>query len=380
MSFPPYFLFKQRMKLLFLFLTVGLIQGLDARTSIQLGDSTGLAGNTIDVPLNLFTGDAVTAAQIDLYADPSVATIAAVTGSSAGANHIVDSENLGEGKTRVVVYSESNSFLFSNILIDLQLVLQSTVEENERSVIVESIQVSDASAGFVSSALVPHATFSGPDASTVYKMGDEVSASSVAYDTNESVDRVEFLVDGWPAVSDTEPPYQMNFPLHYFGNVTISARAVDNDGNMFESTAEDYIVTFPPTMEDWLDVFFTPAEQLDPDIGALLADTDFDGQATLLEYAMGLHPWRRDGPRESGFYQDALTGSYQLGYIRPVGVSNINYTLQVSNDMDSWFPLGASGTMEIIPVSNYFEEVRFTLLDLEEPRQFGRVLIEQVDP
>ncbi|MCZ6671535.1 MAG: hypothetical protein O7C75_01210, partial [Verrucomicrobia bacterium] len=334
-----YFPFRQIRKLLFLVVTVAVFPGLNARTSLQLGDSTGLAGNTIDVPLNLFTGDVVSGAQIDLYADPAVATIATVTGSLAGAGHIVDSEDLGEGKTRVVVYSPNNSSLFSNILIDLQIVLKSTIEENERSVIVESVKLADESAGFVNTALVPHATFSGPDSSVVYKMGDEVSASSVAFDTNESVDRVEFLVDGWPVVSDTEPPYEMIFPLHYFGNVTLSARAVDNDGNMFESTTEDYVVTFPPTLADWLDVFFTPGEQSDPNIGALLADIDLDNQATLMEYAMGLHPRRRDGPRESGFFQDGQTGVYQFGYLRPVGVTDILYTLQVSNDMETWSAL-----------------------------------------
>ena len=371
------FSIRQSRKVLFLAgLIIALFSGLHGKTSIQLGDSTGTAGNTIDVPLNLFTGDAVSGAQIDLYADPSIAEIATITGSLAGTGHIVDSEDFGDGRVRVVVFSQSNDFLFSEVLIDLQLVLKSTINENDRAVIVESVILADEGAGFVNSALIPHATFSGPDSSVVYKMGDQVSADSIAFDTNGSVDRVEFLVDGWPVASDTEPPYSGAFPLHYFGNVTISARAVDNDGNTFQA-GEDYIINFPPTFEDWLDVFFSSEEQSDQNIGGLLADIDLDSQATLAEYAMGLHPRRRDGPRVSGFFQNSSSGTYQIGYLRPFGVSGINYTLQVSENMTDWLAPSPTATMEIIRVGTYLEEVRFSMIDLQSPRQFGRILIEQ---
>lgn len=58
-------------------------------TSLQLGDSTGSAGGVVNVPLLLSTSDVVSGAQIDLYTDPNVAVIASVSGSDAGANHIV---------------------------------------------------------------------------------------------------------------------------------------------------------------------------------------------------------------------------------------------------------------------------------------------------
>lgn len=351
-----------------------------ARTSLQLGNSTGNAGESITVPLHLFTSDVVSAAQVDLATNPNIAAIAKVTAAEAGAHHIVDSELLEAGKTRVVIYSTRNDFLFSEALISVQLVLRSKVDVNGRAIRVDSVKLADDGAGFVDTALVPHATFAGPDASVVYKMGDSVNASSTAYGTGEEVDRVEFLVNGLPAVSDSEAPYEMHVPLQYFGSVTLSARAVDREGNRFESLSEKYVVTFPPTLEDWLDIFFSPAEQLDPDVGALSADVDFDHLATLAEYAMGLHPRTRDGPRESGFLRNAQTGAYQFGYSRPVGVEGLSYTLQLSDDLSDWSPAGPNASMEVIPVSNYFEEVRFSLPDLQAPRQFGRVLIEKVDP
>lgn len=58
-------------------------------------------------------------------------------------------------------------------------------------------------------------------------------------------------MDGIPVAADTEAPYEVNFPLEYFGNITIGSRAVDNEGNFFNSVAEDYMVTFPSSLENW---------------------------------------------------------------------------------------------------------------------------------
>ena len=366
-------MYRISFSLLCLFLSASV----SAVTTLQLGDSTGEAGSSVEVPLQFTTSDVVSAVEIDLYSDPDVATIATVSGSDAGSNHIVDSEALDEeGKTRVIVYSTQNDFLFSEVLVDIQVVLKTALGENERALSVESVRVADDSASTVNATLVPYASFEGPDSSIVYQMGDQAGGSATAYGTGTDVDRVEFLVDGWSVASDSEPPYEMNFPLEYFGQIVISARAYDKEGNWYESGSTVYQVDFPPTLQAWLDVFFSSAEQSDQNIGGLLADLDLDGNSTLLEYAMGLHPRRSDGPRESGFFQDPGTGLYHFGYIRPVGVQGVSYTFQVSPDLDSWTDANGLISTEINPLNNYWEEVRFTLDDLQQPREFGRILIE----
>ena len=354
---------------------------LSARTTLQLSDSTGTAGTTIQVDLQLNTDDPVTAAQIDLFADPNVADITNISSSDAGAGHIMDMQDLGDGRIRIVVYSSSSELLISEVLLDLEVSLQSNVEENDRSIAVEEVVLATNNAQWVHTELVPNAVLtSAPDSSVEYKMGDEVNASSVAYGTSAELDRVEFLVDGWPAGSDSEPPYSMSFPLHYFGDVTISARAVDKDGNFFVTASEDYVVTFPPTYEDWLDVFFSEAEQGNPDIGGLAADEDLDLISTLAEYAMGLHPRRRDGPRESGFTQNRQTGGFEFSYLRPSDVVNLSYTVQVSDNLDNWVAINPAATQEVVPSGPYLEEVRFSISQLQEPQRFSRVLIEQTAP
>lgn len=185
-------------RLLLALALIGLAN-LNASTSIQMGDSTGTAGSSIVVPLQLFTSDVVSAAQIDLFADPDIAEIASVSGSDAGLNHIVDSEALSEeGMTRVVVYSTGNDNLFTEALVEIQLVLRTDVGINDRSIIIEAAMMSDAGADPIGSTFVPNATFAGPDASVVYQLGSEVLATGLVYDTNGSaIDRFEILVDGF---------------------------------------------------------------------------------------------------------------------------------------------------------------------------------------
>jgi len=70
---PKLCLYTQRsISNVFLLIFVGWVFPAFAGTTLQLGDSTGSAGNTIQVPLQLFTSDVVSAAQIDLFADPDI--------------------------------------------------------------------------------------------------------------------------------------------------------------------------------------------------------------------------------------------------------------------------------------------------------------------
>ncbi len=372
--------FRARLKRGVTFAGIALLwaaTGMRADTSIQLGDSTGASGSTIEVPLKLFTSEEVSAAQIDLFLDPAVAQIESLSGASSNAGHTIDSEELGVGRVRVVVYSNDNSVLTSEELLSLRVLLTKSVGENGRSVLVESVKLANSAAGFVGAALIPNATFAGPDSSVVYSLGDHVNASSVAFDTNGSINRVDFLVNGQRVASDSSAPFALDFPLRQFGRVSLSAQAVDNDGNVFRSSAEDYVVTFPASLEDWLDVFFTAEEQQNPEIGSLLADADFDGNSTLMEFALGLNPRRGESPRSFGFFRDQATGSYYFSLIRPVGLTEVDYTLEFSNELEVWNSLTEVGAAEVVSINEFIEEVRFPVLNPEGSSLFGRVLMER---
>jgi len=354
--------------------------GLLAETSLQLGDSTGTSGSTVNVPLRLFTEERVSGAQIDLFLDPAIATLVDVTGSAAGPSHVVDFESLGAGLTRVIVFSQSNATLMPEVLLNLEVQLNATVGENERSIAVDSLTLADERADFVSAALIPNATFTGPDSSVVYNMGDPVSVRSVAFGTSESVDRVEFLVNGQRVASDSEAPYEAGFSLRQFGAVELSAQAIDGDGNRFESSAGSYTVRFPENLDSWLDVFFTEEEQGDGGIGALLADADSDTRTTLAEFALGLDPLASEAPNVFGFFRDAESGVYFFSYVRPTGISEVDYTFELSDQLDGWRIFDEAGATEVLPINDYLEEVRITFPQEESAPLFGRVLLRKVAP
>lgn len=354
--------------------------GAMAATSLQLGDSTGTNGSTISVPLRLYTSEDVRGAQFDLYLDPAIATLAGVTGSAAGPTHTVDFQSLGSGVTRVVVFSQSNATLSPEVLVDLEVQLNATVNENERSVVVNSVTLANARAEFVSAALIPNATFTGPDSSVIYNMGDEVSVSSLAFGTSEPLDRVEFLVNGQQVASDSEAPYESGFALRQFGEVKLSVLAIDVGGKRFQSSAVNYIVRFPENLDSWLDVFFTEEEQGEGGIGALLADADFDGNTTLAEFAFGLNPLASEVPRLFGFFQDPETGVYYFSYVRPAGMTEVDYTFELSDQLDGWSVFDEAGSTEINPISDYLEEVRITFPVEESSPLFGRILLRKVAP
>lgn len=358
-------------------MVLALSGNLLGKTSVQLSDSSGTSGTTVEVSLSLFTNEAVSAAQIDLYLDPAVAQIESILGTAVNSGHTIDSEELGVGRVRVVVYSSDSSLLASEELLVLGVLLKATVAESDRSVVVERIKLASSRAGFVGASLIPNATFAGPDSSVVYQLGNSVLASSVAFDTDGSIERVDFLVNGKRVASDALAPFESDFQLREFGIVSLSAQAIDNDGNIFKTSAENYVVTFPSSLDAWLDVFFSDEEQQDPAVGALLADADFDGNSTLMEFALGLNPRRGEGPRSFGFFKDEVSGAYYFSLLRPVGLTEVDYTLEFSNELESWISMGEIGTAEVIQINEFVEEVRFPVLNPEGSNLFGRILLER---
>lgn len=374
-------LLESRLWLRLILISIAVLgQCLRSETALQLSDSSGSSGSRIDVALKLFNSDAVSGAQIDLWVDPEVAEIESIEGSLGNAGHTIDSQALGGGRVRVVIYSNDSEVLSAETLLNLRILLNSTVGEGGRSVVAESVILADDRAGFVGSALIPNATFSGPDSSVVYNMGDSVSASSVAFDTNGSIDQVEFLVNGRRVGSDASPPYESDFPLRAFGNIQLSVQAIDDEGNRFETSRESYVVNFPQNLDSWLDVFFSSEERQNPDVGGLLADIDLDGRTTLMEYAFGLHPRASDVPQEFGFFRDSETGLYYFSFLRPTGVTEVDYRLELSNELETWSVLGVAESAEIIPVDDFIEKVRIPLEETEGGAQFGRIQMESVAP
>ena len=68
--------------------------------------------------------------------------------------------------------------------------------------------------------------------------------SASASDSDGSIARVEFWVDGTKISQDTTAPYQQNWTSTAGGHA-VKARAVDDDGAIKDSTTHAIIVTDP---------------------------------------------------------------------------------------------------------------------------------------
>ncbi len=87
----------------------------------------------------------------------------------------------------------------------------------------------------------------------------------------------------------------------------------------------------------WRAEYFTPAELDLPAVSGPLADPDGDGLANLLEYALGLDP-RTVSPAVVPA-TSAEGGYWVFLYTRPANRSDVNYTVEVSTNLQQWTPI-----------------------------------------
>lgn len=113
--------------------------------------------------------------------------------------------------------------------------------------------------------------------------------------------------------------------------------ASNNLGTTYSNAA---LVTVTETLDSWSHEHFTAEELLDPAISGPNADPDGDGFANLLEYALGLDPRAAatDGLPEIGVVATDLAYTYT----RPVGRSELTYSVQFSTNLTSWTSEGVT--------------------------------------
>jgi hypothetical protein len=86
------------------------------------------------------------------------------------------------------------------------------------------------------------------------------------------------------------------------------------------------------------------------------SDVDQDGLSALLEYALGGSEETQDAARLPQLLR-LPGGGLEYVFIRPVGLPDLSYTLQASNDLGVWVPITPVRTINSL--GNNTEEVRF---------------------
>ncbi|HLP01078.1 MAG TPA: right-handed parallel beta-helix repeat-containing protein, partial [Opitutaceae bacterium] len=96
----------------------------------------------------------------------------------------------------------------------------------------------------------------------------------------------------------------------------------------------------PTTFAAWCSAHFSSDQIALPSLSGPLASPAGDETANLLKYALGLDPWTaRRTPVET---VTLAAGRLQLDYTRPIGRTDVNYTIEASADLLTWTPLSSS--------------------------------------
>jgi hypothetical protein len=117
----------------------------------------------------------------------------------------------------------------------------------------------------------------------------------------------------------------------------------------------DYIQVTPlslpvvQTFTAWQQANFSVDQLADFTISGYGAMPAGDHIPNLLKFALGLPAWNYE--TSAGIQVSVVTGTLQVAYSRPPGLSDITYTVQVSDGLQSWtaipqVSLGQSGGFE----------------------------------
>jgi hypothetical protein len=131
----------------------------------------------------------------------------------------------------------------------------------------------------------------------------------------------------------------------YSGAVTLNAgeHTLDVISNHLWA-ALDYIevdpfVPPPPpvTFAGWQQIHFSADQLTESNISGWSATPASDGLSNLFKYAVGLDPWTTTTGSEVQI--STADGEPQLSYSRPVGLTDVTYVVEVSNDQTLWTAL-----------------------------------------
>ncbi|MFO1440414.1 MAG: Ig-like domain-containing protein [Verrucomicrobiaceae bacterium] len=93
---------------------------------------------------------------------------------------------------------------------------------------------------------VPTVTLTAPANGTVSFVGDSVTLTADATDSDGSITKVEFYQGGTKLGEDTTAPYAYDWSGFSSGTYSLTARAIDNDGNVTTSSAANLTVNAAP--------------------------------------------------------------------------------------------------------------------------------------
>lgn len=311
-------------------------------TSLALGKSSGSNGAVLDVPLNLASINEVVAVQFDIHYNPSTVTLDSIQGGNALVSHAVDSAGLlDQNVERVIITSTDNAPLNDGGLASVMVTLASAVAENDRSLSIDNVIVSDRNGQLVPEALIPFVQLTAPTGGQQIDENVQVTVSGLAADTDSggSVSEVEFFANGQSLGVVNQPPYTTIWTATQPGQNILTAMARDNSGFLAISSRVIANVGATATpFQTWLAAHFSDQEQTQQALSGPLADFDGDGIINLFEYAFGLDPRvaATTGMPIILTVEDSGQTYLAIQFQRPVSATDLIYDVEISVNLVDW--------------------------------------------
>jgi hypothetical protein len=91
------------------------------------------------------------------------------------------------------------------------------------------------------------------------------------------------------------------------------------------------------TYAQWQQAHFSVGQVANAAVSGMAATPAGDSISNLMKYSLGLDPWTQ--ATGVGFQVVLAEGEPQLTYSAPAGLSDVTYSVTVSNDLNTWTPL-----------------------------------------
>lgn len=341
-----------------------------AATQAFLGDSSGATGESISVPLQFITDDEILGVQFDVSVETGSGAISAV---SLGldlrfTDHEIETESLGDGRLRVLLFSRNSEELYSGNLARIVVDLSADVPANARSIALSNLIFATWDGSKAALEIMPHLAVTSPARGARSAAGAEIQIEAESSDTLAlgSVVHVEFYANNESVGSDDIAPYTAAWTPTIPGNYAITAVATSNEGGARTSPGVPVLVGVASGFEGWQLANFDAAELADFDTSSAGANPDLDRLSNAGEFGFGGLPLTFDAAVVSTeILTDASTGSSHLSftYWRSIFATDVTFRIEESEALSNWRPAAASVVELLVVPDGDFERV--TIFDTE---------------
>lgn len=310
-----------------------------AGTRLSLGDRKGTADQALAIPIEVASDEGLVALQIDLTYEEDAVSFDSVVAASFGTDHLIRTQEVADGRQRVLIYSPTNSILGDGVIADAQFDLLGSYDSNLNAFTVSQIRFVTSTGSVLSVALAPYVRLTSPSGGSSFSEFENTNISAVAFETVGEVTKVEFRVNGSVVVADTSAPFTANWLVNGLGETLLTAVAYDAEGDSNESPSTSVSVGSIQFVDDWREAVFSEEERSNASIAGLAADPDFDGIMNLLELAFGLDPLQKDlNGLPEGQLENGVDGKpyMTLHFEKPVSVTELDYIAEISSDLITW--------------------------------------------